>query len=41
MNKYKNKKNDIIILTDSVLSGAWELVEDKKTAKAETIAKVE
>lgn len=33
MNTYKNKETGAIVLTDSELSGAWELVEAPKKAK--------
>lgn len=31
MAQYRDKESGVIIETDSILSGSWELVEEKKT----------
>jgi hypothetical protein len=36
MKKYKNKETEVEILTESELSGDWELVEEVKTTTKET-----
>lgn len=36
MNKYKHKETEVEILTESEISGDWELVEEVKTPTKKT-----